>query len=179
MVENPNKIDEGSVGDYKPRPNVPKEKYPHYSFGYHFERDYSTKVPPPDSYCNQKPKDRKYFNKTQRSFSVGERPTPYGQEGKYPYVGKYNVGGDMAGSKYSIGRTSRPNYVVGAGADGDYNISGNITKTGQGKTMGLLIEVPRNKDQEEFPPSNTYNPLHPRTDRNIINYRSQRSEIKN
>ena len=52
----------------------------------------------------------------------------------------------MGGSKYSIGKTSRPHYVVGAGADGDYNISGTILKTGQGKTMGLLIPVPPNKD---------------------------------
>ena len=96
-----------------------------------------------------------------------------------PYVGKYNVGGDMGGSKYSIGKTSRPHYVVGAGADGDYNISGTILKTGQGKTMGLLIPVPPNKDMQEFPPPNHYNPIHPRTDRNIINYRSQRAEIKN
>lgn len=85
----------------------------------------------------------------------------------------------MGGSKYSIGKTSRPNYVVGAGADGDYNLAGTMLKTGQGKTMGLLIEVPRNKDKEEFPPPDHYNPVLPRTDRNIINYRSQRSEIKN
>jgi hypothetical protein len=33
--------------------------------------------------------------RTQRSFSVSARPPPYGEEGKYPYVGKYNVGGDL------------------------------------------------------------------------------------
>ena len=43
----------------------------------------------------------------------------------------------------------------------------------------MLIEVPANKDLEEFPPPNSYNPLLPRTDRNIINYRSKRQEIKN
>lgn len=39
--------------------------------------------------------------------------------------------------------------------------------------------MPRNKDQEEFPPPNYYNAILPRTDRNIINYRSHRAEIKN
>jgi len=33
---------------------------------------------------------------------------PYGEEGRYPYVGKYNVGGDMGGSKYSVGLCNRP-----------------------------------------------------------------------
>lgn len=49
----------------------------------------------------------------------------------------------------------------------------------QGKTMGLLIEVPRNKDLEDFPSPDKYNPNLPKTDRNIINYRSKRSQIKN
>ena len=52
----------------------------------------------------------------------------------------------MGGSKYSVGRTSRPEYTVGAGADGDYNLAGTMLKTGLGKTMGLLIPVPPNKD---------------------------------
>lgn len=55
--------------------------------------------------------------RTQRSFSVGERPAPFGEEGSYPYVGKYNVGSDMGGSKYSIGLSYRPDVKVGAGTD--------------------------------------------------------------
>ena len=135
-------------------------------------------MPPPTTY-NAKKVDRKYFNKTQRSFSVGERPMPYGQEGKYPYVGKYNVGRGMGGTRYSIGSSSRPEVRVSAAAEAEYNVGGDIVKTGQGRTMGLLIEVPRNKDQEEFPPPDHYNAQLPRTDRNIITYRSKRSEIKN
>jgi len=76
---------------------------------------------------------------------MSARPPPYGEEGRYPYVGKYNVGRDMQGSKYSIGRSNRPDYTVGAGADHIYNISNNMV--GHGKTIGLFIEVPRNKDQ--------------------------------
>jgi hypothetical protein len=41
---------------------VPKPKYPDYSFGYTFERDYSTAVPPPDTYNASKP-DKKSFNR--------------------------------------------------------------------------------------------------------------------
>ena len=41
--------------------------------------------------------------------------------------------------------------------------------------MGLFIEVPRNKDQEEYPPPDKYNPQLPKTARNIIDYRSKRS----
>ena len=92
---------------YKPNYNGPKHKYPDYSFGYHFERDYSTKVPPPDSYNAQRV-GKKDFNCTQKSFSVSERPAPYGEEGRYPYVGKYNVGGDMGGAKYTVGDSKRP-----------------------------------------------------------------------
>ena len=54
-------------------------------------------------------------------------------------MGKYNVEAGLGGSKYSIGNTTRPENLVGAGADGDYNLAGNMLKTGQGKTMGLLI----------------------------------------
>ncbi len=45
--------------------------------------------------------------------------------------------------------------------------------------MGLLLEVPRNKDQEDFPSPDHYNPTLPKSERNIINYRSKRQEIKN
>ena len=48
--ENANKIDEGSSTDYKPRYFYPKHKHPNYSFGYHFEHDYSNAVPPPNNY---------------------------------------------------------------------------------------------------------------------------------
>jgi hypothetical protein len=50
-------------------------------------------------------------------------------------VGKYNVEGELGGSKYSIGRSSRPKYRVGSGADGDYHISGSLIKTAYVKTM--------------------------------------------
>ena len=60
--DNPNKIDEGNSLDYRPKYNVPKVKYPDYSFGYHFERDYSSAVPPPNNY-NPMIIDRKAFNK--------------------------------------------------------------------------------------------------------------------
>jgi hypothetical protein len=49
--------------------------------------------------------------------------------------------------------------------------------TGKGKTMGLLIEVPRNKDDADFPSPIKYNPTLPTTTKNIINYRSSRVEI--
>ncbi len=52
----------------------------------------------------------------------------------------------MGGTKYSIGNNQRPDYRVGAGADQIYNVGGNIYKAGQGKTMGLFIQVPKNKD---------------------------------
>jgi len=45
-------------------------------------------------------------------------------------------------------------------------------QVGKGKTMGLLIEVPKNKDDAEFPSPIKYNPMLPNTTRNIINYRS-------
>jgi hypothetical protein len=60
---------------------------------------------------------------------------PFGEEAKYPYVGTYNVEGELGGSKYSIGRSSRPKYRVGSGADGDYHISGSLIKTAYVKTM--------------------------------------------
>lgn len=44
--------------------------------------------------------------------------------------------------------------------------------------MGLLIQVPKNKDQEDFPSPNKYNPQLPHTTRNIINYRGNRSQIR-
>jgi len=62
LKENANKIDEGSSCDYRPRYDFPKDKHPNYSFGYHFSRDYSTQVPPPNAYKAQK-LDKKYFNK--------------------------------------------------------------------------------------------------------------------
>lgn len=41
--------------------------------------------------------------------------------------------------------------------------------------MGLLIEVPKNKDLEEFPSPDKYNPLLPKSGRNIINLKGDRS----
>ena len=79
----------------------------------------------------------------------------------------------MQGSRHSIGKSERPDYSVGEGADHIYNIQSNIA--GHGKTMGLRIEVPRNKDQDEFPSPDKYNPHLPKTERNVINYRSKRS----
>ena len=85
----------------------------------------------------------------------------------------------MGGSKYSVGVTKRPEFMVGQGSGKIYNVGGNILKNKGGKTMGLLIEVPKNKDQQYFPFADRYTYALPRTDRDIINYRSKRSEIKN
>ena len=85
----------------------------------------------------------------------------------------------MGGTKYSVGRAYRPEVRVGAGTDEIYNIGGNLLTSGKGKTMGLDIPVPKNKDQEDFPSPDHYNPQLPKTDRNIINYRSKRHELKN
>jgi len=38
-----------------------------------------------------------------------------------------------------------------------------------------MIEIPRNKDLEDFPSPDKYNPNLPKSERNIINYRSKRS----
>lgn len=132
------------------------------------------------------------LTRTQRSFSVGQRPTPYGEEAKYPYVGKYNVGAELGGTKYSIGRTNRPDYRVGSGNDEIYNISGNLVNSNIGKTIGPpkassikdplgkeQEEAARSKDQEDFPSPNHYNPNLPTTTRNIITFRSKRQELKN
>lgn len=103
---------------------------------------------------------------------------PYGEEGRYPHVGRYFVGGDMGGTKYSVENSNRLDYTVGASPGQFYQISGDIKHIAHGKTMGLLIEVPINKDQEDFPSPNKYNPQLPASARNIINYRSNRSEIR-
>lgn len=84
----------------------------------------------------------------------------------------------MAGSKFSVGSSLRPDYTVGASPGQFYQIAGDIKLSGKGKTMGLLIEVPKNKDQEDFPSPDKYNPHLPNTARNIINFRGQRSEIR-
>lgn len=49
------------------------------------------------------------------------------------------MGGDLAGSKFSIGQSHRPEYVVGASPGQYYQISGDIKLNGRGKTMGLMI----------------------------------------
>lgn len=53
----------------------------------------------------------------------------------------------MSGSKFSICDGNRLDYTVGASPGQFYQISGDIKHMAHGKTMGLLIEVPRNKDQ--------------------------------
>lgn len=84
----------------------------------------------------------------------------------------------MSGTKYSVGNSNRMDYTVGASSGQFYQISGDIKHIAHGKTMGLLIDVPINKDQEDFPSPNKYNPQLPTSARNIINYRSNRSEIR-
>lgn len=84
----------------------------------------------------------------------------------------------MGGSKYTVGESKRPEPLIGASPGQFYQIGGDIKLATKGKTIGLLIEVPKNKDQQDFPSPDKYNPHLPNSARNIINYRSQRSEIR-
>lgn len=52
----------------------------------------------------------------------------------------------MGGSKYTVGNGDRPDYTVGASPGKFYNISGDL-RSKKGKTIGMMIEVPKNKDQ--------------------------------
>lgn len=81
----------------------------------------------------------------------------------------------MGGTKYSFGKGNRPYQVVGASPGKFYEVKNEFK---QGKTIGLLIEVPKNKDHQEFPSPDKYNPLLPKTGRNIINFKGDRSEIR-
>lgn len=44
----------------------------------------------------------------------------------------------MGGTKYSVGSSKRPSYIVGA-SPGKFYESNESKQTGKGKTMGLLI----------------------------------------
>lgn len=49
-IDNPHKIDDGSFLDYKAKHNSVKRQYPHYSFGYSVDTNYTTASPPPNAY---------------------------------------------------------------------------------------------------------------------------------
>jgi hypothetical protein len=84
----------------------------------------------------------------------------------------------MGGTRQSIGNGNRPDEVIGASPGQFYQIAGEIKLTGQGRTIGLPIEIPKNKEQVDFPSPDKYNPHLASTARNIINYRGHRSEIR-
>lgn len=85
----------------------------------------------------------------------------------------------MGGSKYSFGKGNRPDRALGASPGKFYNYQDNIKNSNRSKTIGLYIEVPRNKDHADFPSPDKYNSHLPETTTNIISFRAERSEIGN
>jgi hypothetical protein len=81
----------------------------------------------------------------------------------------------MGGSMYTIGDGKRPEYTVGASPGQFYQVAGDMVKLTTGKTLGMMIPLPRNKDELIFPSPDKYNSKLPNTTRNIITYNGIRS----
>lgn len=90
--------------DYKPSIRPTRQEAPHYTLGYFESRDYSNGLPAPNKYENGKPNSTVSFNTRENFFTSADRPMPYGEEGKYPGVGKYHLEEKKKdGPHYSIG----------------------------------------------------------------------------
>lgn len=71
---------------------------------------------------------------------------PYGEEAKWPGVGAYRVesNGKKGVYEYTIGRSERPETVIGKDSPGTfYEVSGNLKTPGAGKTFGMMY-YPKN-----------------------------------
>lgn len=70
-------------------------------------------MPPPGTYENGRPASSISFNRKEIGLTTADRPTPYGEEVRYPGVGKYEVqGGRIDGPKIRFGTGDRPEVDV-------------------------------------------------------------------
>lgn len=124
-----------------------------------------------------------YVYRTQSLFTKSIRPMPYGEEGTHPYpgIGEYDVSkrDQFNSTGFSFGNSQKlpDNKFNGTTPVKYYDIRKDIKQPGKGFTMRPYYDGIKNKDAEEFPAPNHYNPKLLESNRKIINYTGPRSEL--
>lgn len=136
---------------------------------------YDTEVPSPDTYNNSIPSRSASFNKTQNYFTSADRPTPYGEEAKFPGVGSYHIEETKKSGPYiKIGKGDRPGQELCPDSPLIfYQLKSTIGKEGKG--FSLSDKLWPSASKEDTPGPSQYYPNKPGRKTKIFTPASKRS----